>query len=129
MNRDQAKECGYAFSGIYERDKEIAKTKAKELRANGDLAVVVTERPSKYSRGFHSSGYSVYFKRTPANQAAFEEQTRQNQYERECKELIHSLEDSLEIFRKVSADNAILVTSSVFAVAAAMTDLILELKK
>jgi len=69
MNERAALEEGYHFTGIYTSNKEEAKTKAKELRVNGNKAMVVTVPPSKYSRGYHGDGYSVYLKETEENKA------------------------------------------------------------
>jgi hypothetical protein len=69
MNEREAVEEGYHFTGVYVSNKEEAKAKAKEMRVDGNKAVVVTVPPSKYSRGYHGDGYSVYLKETEENRA------------------------------------------------------------
>jgi hypothetical protein len=62
MNRKQAEEKGYCYTGFYSRSKEAMKAKAAEIRAlgNGFKAIVVDIPDSKYSRGGVGTGYSVY---------------------------------------------------------------------
>jgi predicted HAD superfamily phosphohydrolase YqeG len=44
MNERQARDAGYSFTGHYSRNKEEAKEYAKELRSNGNKAIVVETR-------------------------------------------------------------------------------------
>jgi len=53
--------AGYSFTGIYTRDKEEAKRRAKELRDAGTPARVVSKfYPGRCGQG--TMGYSVYAK-------------------------------------------------------------------
>ncbi len=69
MNKAQAYDAGYGFTGIYTRNKEEAKMRAAELRSKGDKAIVVTERDSEYSRGPRGTGYSVFSIESDENKA------------------------------------------------------------
>ena len=68
MNERQAREAGYSFTGIWERSwkKDIVKEKAKELRKQGNKAIMVSEE----------GGYSVYWIESPVIKAAKEEKER-----------------------------------------------------
>jgi len=69
MNNKQAREKGYAHTGNYSHSKEEMKTRAAELRAAGNKAVVVDCPPSPYSRGHSGMGYNVYWIESTANKA------------------------------------------------------------
>lgn len=60
MNKAQAKQQGLQFHGTYERNKELLKPRAAELRKRGYRAVIVTIPRDKYSRGHGGPGYSIY---------------------------------------------------------------------
>jgi len=64
MNKRQAINEGYVFTGAYSRDKNEMKERAKKMRQDGYLAVVVDVPPDKLSRGYGGGGYSVYAKPT-----------------------------------------------------------------
>jgi hypothetical protein len=55
---------GYNCTGIYEWSKDIAKDRAKKERQKGYKARIVFKPSSKYTRGDHCGGYSVYTKPT-----------------------------------------------------------------
>jgi hypothetical protein len=67
MNKRQAQQKGYVFTGAYSHDKEEMKERAAKERAKGNKAMVVDEPPSKYSRGSRGMGYSVYFIESETN--------------------------------------------------------------
>lgn len=67
MNRLQAITKGYVYHGAYSRDPEEAKARAKNLRSQGNKAIVVGERDSKYSRGSRGMGYAVYWIQSEVN--------------------------------------------------------------
>lgn len=60
MNKKQAEEKGYRYTGIYARDREEIKKRAEIIRKEGYKAITVTVPDSKYSRGGVGVGYSVY---------------------------------------------------------------------
>ena len=70
MNEAEAMEAGYVFHGAYSRNKEEIKTRAKELKALGNKAIVVRVPDSKYSRGPRGVGYSVYWIESEENYKA-----------------------------------------------------------
>ena len=70
MNKRQAEAAGYEFTGAYSWDKEEMKAAAAAERAKGNRAVTVDMAPSKLSRGYHGTGYSVYIIKSEANIAA-----------------------------------------------------------
>lgn len=60
MNTNQALKRGYEFTGIYTRNKEEAKLRAKKERQKGSRACVVTD--TYKGRIYSTTGYSVYIK-------------------------------------------------------------------
>jgi len=64
MNRRQAVENGYGFTGAYSHIKEEMKDEAKKERKGGYKAVVVNVPTNPLSRGYGGMGYSVYRKPT-----------------------------------------------------------------
>ena len=60
MKEKQAIEKGYRFSGVYSHDKEEVKNRIAEEKVKGNKAVLVNKPPSRYSRGHHGMGYSMY---------------------------------------------------------------------
>jgi len=60
MNKKQAEERGYRYTGIYSRSKEEIKGRAEGIRKEEYKAITVTVPDSKYSRGGVGVGYSVY---------------------------------------------------------------------
>lgn len=69
MNEKQANEKGYHFQGSFSHFKDEMKTKVAELRQAGNKAIVVNTPPSKYSRGHHGMGFSVYWIESAENRA------------------------------------------------------------
>lgn len=70
MNKRQAEQDGYIFHGAFSHNKEEVKSRAAELRKMGNKAIVVNVPPSKYSRGYHGMGYSIYWIENEANKTA-----------------------------------------------------------
>jgi hypothetical protein len=64
MNKQQAINAGYVFTGAYSRDKNEMKERAGKIKQDGYLTVVVEEPKDKLSRGYGGRGYSVYAKPT-----------------------------------------------------------------
>ena len=60
MNEFAATKQGLQYTGHYSHDIEEVKTVAKKIRAEGSRAIVVTIPPNPLSRGYRSTGYSVY---------------------------------------------------------------------
>ena len=60
MTEKQARDKGYIFTGIYERDKEEVKSRKKDLEFENYRTVLVVVPDSKYSRGPKGTGYSLY---------------------------------------------------------------------
>ncbi len=60
MNMLQALNKGYKFSGIYSKNKEEVKLRAKEEREKGLRACVITKIYK--GRIYNTTGYSVYVK-------------------------------------------------------------------
>ena len=69
MNEKQANQKGYHFQGGYSHDKNEMKLRAVELRNAGNKAIVVDSPPSKYSRGHHGMGYSIFWIESEENRA------------------------------------------------------------
>ncbi len=63
MNEREASKQGLVFTGNYSHSKEEMKRIAKQIRDMGFRAVVCDVPPSKYSRGSHGLGYSIYVDR------------------------------------------------------------------
>jgi hypothetical protein len=66
MNTKAAEEAGYTFHGAYDFSKAPIVERAKELRAQGNKAVVVYKPADKYSRS-GGGGYAIYWKESEAN--------------------------------------------------------------
>ncbi len=63
MNEQQARDIGYSFTGIYERNKDDVTQRLNDMREMGYKAVIVTVPDSPLSRGTVGTGYSVYAER------------------------------------------------------------------
>ena len=101
MNKIEATQKGYVFTGAYSHNKEEMKERAKAERAKGNKACVVEVPSSKYSRGYRGMGYSVYYIESEANKAAREAKTRAIK--------IHQLQNELQKARaEVVRINALL---------------------
>ncbi len=75
----QAEDKGYQFHGAYDFNKEVIVERAKELRAEGHKAMIVWSPASRYSRSYHSGGWSIYWKESPIVKARKETERKQNQ--------------------------------------------------
>lgn len=71
VSEKQARAQGYEYHGAYERygGLEKIKERAKELRKQGNKAMVVYVPDSKYSRGGGGGGHAIYWIESEANKA------------------------------------------------------------
>jgi len=67
MNKKQAEQKGYGFTGVFSSNKEEVKVRIVEEKKKGNKAVLVNVPPSPYSRGYHGMGYSMYIIKNEEN--------------------------------------------------------------
>ena len=104
MNKRQAEEKGYEFSGIYTRDTEEAKIKAKEERAKGNKAIVVFEPSNKLSRGGGCGGFSVYIITSETNKQQEARELKESRKRRLFKEKEQLLIKLAEVEAKLNEE-------------------------
>lgn len=80
MNKREAESRGYVFTGWYSHNKEEISDRVKELRKEGNKAVIVTIPRNPLSRSWHGTGWSAYWIESEKNkvirEAAAKERTK-----------------------------------------------------